>query len=58
MKTPDEKISYAAISQQMPTPHCDTCKHWAENGAIDPYGEGYCPIDQECENASLYQKKE
>lgn len=37
---------------------CDTCKHWGENGAIDPYGEGYCPIDHECENASLYQKKE
>ena len=36
---------------------CNTCKHFGENGAIDPYGEEYCPIDHECENASLYEKE-
>ena len=36
---------------------CDTCKHYGENGFIDPYGEPYCPIDHKCENASHYEKK-
>lgn len=60
-------LTYATAWMPLPEPYkggeaeycpCDTCKHWAENGAIDPYGEEYCPIDHECENASLYQKKE
>lgn len=37
---------------------CDTCKHMGEHGAVDPYGETYCPIDNECRNANCYEKKE
>lgn len=36
---------------------CDTCKHLGENGAIDPTGEDYCPLDHLCNNASLYEKR-
>ena len=36
---------------------CNACKHMGENGAIDPYGEEYCPIDNMCINASLYELK-
>lgn len=37
---------------------CDICNHMGEHDAVDPYGEPYCPIDRECENASRYEKKE
>lgn len=51
---PKAGIKEYEANKQIP---CDTCKHWGENGAIDPTGEDYCPLDPLCNNASLYEKR-